>query len=88
MTVVHSCAFPILNGACEVLTTLVFQKNGHFLSTYSTPYGDLALQLYTQEVQYERNEAGGRIWLNYRLDVNGHITTHKLAIQFSHPAAQ
>ena len=71
----------------EVLTTLVFQKNGHFLSTYTTPYGDLALQLYTQDVQYEQNEAGGRIWLNYRLDVNGHITTHKLAIQFA-PQAQ
>lgn len=67
----------------EVLTTLVFQKNGHFLSTYSTPYGDLALKLYTQDVCYEQEQANGQIQLDYRLDVNGYATNHKLTIRFA-----
>lgn len=56
-------------------TTMVFTRGQHFDGTYHTPYGDMAMALYTTRLLTSMDPAHTRIVLDYQLDLNGGFGT-------------
>ncbi|MBQ2952126.1 MAG: DUF1934 domain-containing protein [Clostridia bacterium] len=52
-------------------TTLVFVRERRFEGAYHTPFGDLALALYTTQLDVRLNADGGSVHLEYQLDMQG-----------------
>ncbi len=55
----------------EYGTTMVFVKDARFEGAYHTPYGDLAMAMYTLNVQTQVGEESGRVHLEYQIDLQG-----------------
>lgn len=52
-------------------TTLVFVKERRFEGAYNTPFGELALALYTTQLSVQHGPEGGSVHLEYQLDMQG-----------------
>ena len=52
-------------------TTLVFVRERRFEGAYHTPFGDLALALYTTQLDVKMGPEGGSVHLEYQLDMQG-----------------
>ena len=52
-------------------TTMVFMKDRRFEGAYHTPYGDLALALFTTQVNSQIGDECGSVHLEYQLDMQG-----------------
>lgn len=61
----------VMNRLGEYGTTLVFVKDTRFEGMYHTPYGDLAMALYTTHLHMKLSPEKGSLRLEYQIDSNG-----------------
>lgn len=52
-------------------TTMVFTKGQRFEGKYHTPYGDMAMAIYTTRLLASLSPGHGKLALDYQLDMNG-----------------
>lgn len=52
-------------------TTMVFARGQHFDGTYHTPYGDMAMGVYTTRLLTSLEPDRGSVTIDYQLDMNG-----------------
>lgn len=52
-------------------TTLVFVRDRRFEGSYHTPFGELAVALYTTQLSVQHGPEGGNVHLEYQLDMQG-----------------
>lgn len=52
-------------------TTMVFSRGQHFDGTYHTPYGDMAMGIYTTRLLTSLASDRGSVTIDYQLDMNG-----------------
>lgn len=51
---------------------MVFEKGKRFLSRYSTPYGEMDLEILTNNFENNLTEDGlGKIWIDYHVSLGG-----------------
>jgi len=61
---------------------MVFAQGCRHLSNLQTPYGNLAIGIYTSKAQATLGAAGGAIHLGYSIDINEQETaTQKLDLE-------
>lgn len=53
---------------------LVLEKGRRHQTSYETPYGSLLAGTYTEELDIDLTEEGGRLVLTYTMDMNGAVT--------------
>ena len=53
---------------------LVLEKGKRHLNSYETPYGNLMIGAYTDDLSVDLTEKGGRLGFRYTLDMNGSVT--------------
>ena len=64
-------------------TTMVFSRGQRFEGTYRTPYGEMAMAVYTTRLVTALQADRGRIALEYQLDMNGGFSSmRKMTIEF------
>ncbi len=65
-------------------TTMVFEKGKRFDGAYRTPWGDLAMGIYTTRTQFSARGAQGLMRLVYQVDIQGQFTAmHDLTLRFA-----
>ena len=52
---------------------MILEKGKKHICHYTTPYGDLPLGVYTEDIRDELNEKGGTLDLRYSLDLNANL---------------
>ena len=65
-------------------TSMVFQQGRRYESTYSTPFGSMAMGVYPTHVSYQvKDGPAGEVSLTYQLDLQGQFAAmHELRIRF------
>lgn len=61
----------VLKRAGETASRMVFQVGEPYTCRYATPYGELPMSVTTLELDWELDEAGGRVLLIYKLQLAG-----------------
>ena len=65
-------------------TTMVFEKGRRFDGTYHTPWGELAMGVYTTQVLFTFEKDQGVLRLVYQVDIQGQFAAmHDLTIRFA-----
>lgn len=65
-------------------TDMIFERQHRHTNFYSTPYGELMMGIYSNDVSYEPAENGGRLHLEYTVDINSDLASeNKLDIIFT-----
>lgn len=70
--------------AGETRTKLTFEKESTHLTHYQTPYGNVPLSIYTQQLFCEiKEEVTGQIEVHYQLQANGEVLgNYQLFLEF------
>lgn len=55
----------------ETSSQMVFQAGEPYICRYATPYGELPMTVETLRLDWELSEAGGRVFLVYKLQLGG-----------------
>ena len=64
----------------DVNTDIVVETGKRHSCRYSTPYGDLMIGVYAQDVYSAMSHRGGQLELNYTVDCNGSLIAQKQMI--------
>ena len=65
-------------------TTMVFDKGRRFDGTYHTPWGGLAMGIYTTQVVFTLEKDQGQLKLVYQVDIQGRFTAmHDLTLRLA-----
>lgn len=59
----------------SVNTQMLFMKDRKTSSYYNTPYGDLMIGIYTDNLDINVNGSGGKVNVDYYLDINNSRTS-------------
>ena len=62
----------------EVNSQMVFEQGRRHLSMYNTPYGAMAIGINTRHLQTSLDERGGKIEIDYALEIDHAIAGHNL----------
>ncbi len=62
----------------EVNSQMVFEEGRRHLSMYNTPYGALAVGISTRKMKAHLSEAGGRIEIDYALEIDHAVAGENL----------
>ncbi|MBQ6895165.1 MAG: DUF1934 domain-containing protein [Clostridia bacterium] len=57
-----------------VNTHMIFMKDRKTSSYYSTPYGDMQIDIFTDYLNIDISPTGGKINVDYFIDINNHST--------------
>ena len=61
------------------ITSLEFEKGKRSLSTYNTPYGDIAVELLTNDIRNDLSEEGyGTVNVDYHISLRGLMDTRNI----------
>ena len=75
MTTLHIAPGQVMLERSGSLTSLlVLEKGKRHLNSYETPYGNLMIGAYTDDLSVDLTEKGGRLGFRYTLDMNGSVT--------------
>ena len=70
-------------------TLMEFTPGKRFEGLYETPYGDMNIGIFPNEVSYRVNGGDGEINLSYRMDIQGQYTgDRELHIRFAEKASK
>ena len=58
-----------------VNTTMLFMKDRKTSSCYNTPYGELLIGIFTNKLEIDIDENGGRVSVDYYIDINNASTS-------------
>ena len=64
----------MLERSGSLTSLLVLEKGKRHLNSYETPYGNLMIGAYTDDLSVDLTEKGGRLGFRYTLDMNGSVT--------------
>ena len=74
----------VMERAGDFSTTMVFEKGRRFDGAYRTPWGDLAMGIYTVQVNTSFGEEQASLRLVYQVDIQGRFTAmHDLTLRFA-----
>ena len=74
----------VMERAGAYSTTMVFEKGRRFDGTYHTPWGGLAMGVYTTQVLFTCEKEQGVLKLVYQVDIQGQFAAmHDLTIRFA-----
>ena len=74
----------VMERAGDFSTTLVFEKGRRFEGTYRTPWGDLAMGIYTVQVNESFAKEQASLRLVYQVDIQGRFSAmHDLTLRFA-----
>ncbi len=61
---------------------LILEKNKRYKFQYNTPYGALALGIYTEKVKIDLDDQGGEVYVKYTIDADAQlISTNELTLK-------
>ena len=60
----------------QVNTQMIFQEGQRHLSVYNTPFGALSIGVHTRRLTNELGEDGGRIEIDYSIEIDHAVTGH------------
>lgn len=61
---------------------MLFEKGSSNMTFYTTPFGDMLLELTTHEISWEENEDAMQLKLSYGLDINyQHVSECELSVR-------
>ncbi len=74
----------IMDRSGDYSTTMVFERGKRFDGAYHTPWGDMAMGIYTIQAGTAFEGAQGSIKLCYQVDIQGQFTAmHDLTLRFA-----
>jgi len=74
----------------EYNSQMVFQAGRRHMSLYETPYGSVALGINTRRMHSALSDAGGRIEIDYNVEINHQVTgvhSFQISVREKKPAA-
>lgn len=74
----------------QVNTQMIFQEGQRHLSVYNTPYGALSVGVHTKHLTNELGEDGGRIEIDYSIEIDHAVTgrnTFSIDVRTAAPSA-
>ncbi len=61
---------------------MIFENGKKTMTSYQTPFGELAIGIHTSSILVEKQSAGLLIQVNYALDINyGHVSDCRIVIK-------
>ncbi len=64
-------------------SNMLFRKGQRYEGQYGTPFGEMDLGIYCTKADFDIDDLGGLVRLQYQLDINGqYVSMHEMELRF------